>query len=45
MPALSRFLYNATLEKKILASNMARLWKSGKSNHISFNRRILMRVG
>ena len=45
MPALSRFLYNATLAKKILVSNKVKFRKTGKSNHISFNRRIRMHVG
>jgi hypothetical protein len=45
MPAFDRFLNNATVRNKILASNMERFWQSGKSNRTNFKRKILMHVG
>ena len=45
MPAFSRFLNNATLGNKILASNMVRFRQSGKSNQINLKRKISMHVG
>jgi hypothetical protein len=45
MPAFSRFLNNATLGKKILASDMVMFRQSGKGNHTNFKRKILIQVG
>jgi hypothetical protein len=45
MPAFARFLNNATVGNKILASNMVRFRQSGKSNRTNFKRKIPMHVG
>ena len=39
MPALCRFLYNATLAKKILVSSKAKFRKIGKNNRTSFKQK------